>query len=204
MSQCPISPTYSSGAALQRTAARPVRPSVSRRNSSSASCTEIAYVPLPPDVDPAFMFIVRTLTKPADVGIRLMDCMAADFVRAVKHADVKIDVQKMFPEGKVVVQRGYFPGESSPPSLEVDVNTDGASAFTWGDLLSLIVRQQHQPTIQDESPGAAEGELWANGLPPYEQIWVVAIRRSTGASGVVRYFPELEVRVPFTQLREGS
>ena len=89
-----------------------VRPSISRRSSSSADTTEVACVPLPPDVDAAFVFIIRTIpqtdaTVQTDVGIRLQDCLDDDFVNTVEHADVKIDASKMFPGGKVAVQRGY-------------------------------------------------------------------------------------------------
>ena len=87
-----------------------VRPSISRRSSSSADTTEVACVPLPPDVDAAFVFIIRTIPKTdatvqTDVGIRFQDCLDDDFVNTVEHADVKIDASKMFPGGKVAVQR---------------------------------------------------------------------------------------------------
>ncbi|TFK93811.1 hypothetical protein K466DRAFT_594096 [Polyporus arcularius HHB13444] len=204
MSQSPISPTYSSGFALQRTAARPVRPSVSRRNSSTTGCTETTCVPLPSDVDP-WTFVVRTQAEPADVGIRLANSVpvGADYLRvAVEHADVTINVQKMFPGGKVVVQRGYFPAENVPLSLEVDVKADGASDFTWGDLLSLILRQQCEAAVQGEESVAGAADSGVNGVPSYENVWVVAIRRSDGADGTVRYFPELQVRLPVKQLRD--
>ena len=72
----------------------------------------MACVPLPPDVDAAFVFIIRTIpqtdaTVQTDVGIRLQDCLDDDFVDTVEHADVKIDASKTFPGGKVAVQRGY-------------------------------------------------------------------------------------------------
>ena len=72
----------------------------------------MACVPLPPDVDAAFVFIIRTIpqtdaTVQTDVGIRLQDCLDDDFVNTVEHADIKIDASKMFPGGKVAVQRGY-------------------------------------------------------------------------------------------------
>ncbi|RDX46230.1 hypothetical protein OH76DRAFT_891341 [Lentinus brumalis] len=205
MSQSPISPTYSSGFALQRTAARPVRPPVSRRNSSTTGCTETTCVPLPSDVDTDWTFVVRTPAGPADVGIRLADSVlvGADYLRvAVEHADVTINVQKMFPGGKVFVQGGYFPAENVPPSLEVDVKADGASDFTWGDLLSLILRQQCEAAVQGEESVAVATDSGLNGVPSYENVWVVAIRRSDGADEIVRYFPELEVRVPSKQLRD--
>ncbi|RPD55003.1 hypothetical protein L226DRAFT_563192 [Lentinus tigrinus ALCF2SS1-7] len=201
MSQSPISPTYSSGAALQRTSARHVRP----WNSDSADSIEVAYVPPPPDTDPAFAFIIRTIPKPgsvvqSDVGVRLKDCLDEDFVRAVEHADVRIDETKMFPSGKVVVQRGYFPAETAPPSLKVDIKaqTSDGDGFTWGHLLRLIVREQNQAVVQqDEKPLAVADEASEDDVSPYEHLWIVAIRRSDGADGTIRYFPELEVRMPF-------
>ena len=42
-----------------------------------------------------------------EVGIRLQDCRDNDFVCTVEHMEVKIDASKMFPGGKVAVQRGY-------------------------------------------------------------------------------------------------
>ena len=75
-----------------------------------------------------------------------------------------------------------------------------ASLFSYARLtflsfLSLL--------LQGEWPLAVAGESWQDGLPPYEHVWVVAIRRSNGADGTVRWFPELEVRIPFRELREG-
>ncbi len=115
-----------------------------------------------------------------------------------------------------------FPAENVPPSLEVDVKADGASDFTWGDLLSLILRQQCEAAVQvrrvvrnhctfeSDASSSSQGEesvavatdSGVNGVPSYENVWVVAIRRSDGADEIVRYFPELEVRVPSKQLRD--
>ncbi len=55
---------------------------------------------------------------------------------------------------------------------------------------------------QGDWPLAIAGELWENGLPPFDNVWVTAIRRSNGADGRVRWFPELEVRIPFKEPHE--
>ncbi len=55
---------------------------------------------------------------------------------------------------------------------------------------------------QGDWPLAIAGELWENGLPPLDNVWVTAIRRSDGADGRVRWFPELEVRIPFKEPHE--
>ena len=90
------------------------RSSISRRGGARDDCTEVTYVPLPFDVDPAFSHPVTTRPK-GRVGLRLKDCLNIEqewapnrvIMERVEGAEVKIDEGKMFPGGKVVVGRAY-------------------------------------------------------------------------------------------------
>ncbi len=64
--------------------------------------------------------------------------------------------------------------------------------FTLAHLLTVICRK-HYNALNHSSVKAPEK---LEGGPQYEWLWIVSVTRSDGREDPVRWFPELEVRIP--------
>ncbi|KAI0330045.1 hypothetical protein GY45DRAFT_1324312 [Cubamyces sp. BRFM 1775] len=162
-------------------------------------------VPLPRDVDTAFSIPITVSGEP---GLQIIMCelimkqMPSETItRMVDNANKCIDD---FVGGKrLCVHRGYFPSQRGS-EIYVSTKTPPEPGFTVAHLLTHIIRKQYDGWIKSYSRIKAKTKLMdvvgpGEVAPPdaevcYDNIYVVAIRRSTGADGRVRWFPQLEVR----------
>ncbi|KAI0750207.1 hypothetical protein C8Q80DRAFT_1344053 [Daedaleopsis nitida] len=179
--------------------------SLSRR-SGRANFTAVTHVPLPFDVDSGFAFPIQTRAHAGEeppIGLRLADCFQIQMGVALPGADgaeTNVDTGRVFNGVKENCgQRAYFTGEQIGAATPLPKDVCG---WSWGDLVSLVLRERYRVVAQGEWPRTppSRPSPRESGLPPFEHVWVVAIRRSDGADGVVRWFPELEVRIPFAQV----
>lgn len=70
-------------------------------------------------------------------------------------------------------------------------------------MQDVPLMMMHSRTLQDNWPVTLTGDTGRFiGLPPYDHIWIVAIRRSKpDVNGIVRWFPQIEVRTPAKFIR---
>ncbi|KAI0633991.1 hypothetical protein C8Q77DRAFT_1072720 [Trametes polyzona] len=167
----------------------------------------VVPVPLPHDVDTTFRIPVTVAGKP---GLRLASCAGAtkqvpnEAISArVDGAADCIDPLVRIPGKKFIVHRAFFPSQRGTEAYVASKLPDEAG-FTVAHLLTLIVRKQYDGWMKSfgrmRSPAKAEDVVgWGTAVPPdtevhYEDLYVVAVRRSNGADGRIRWFPQLEVR----------
>ncbi|KAH9886249.1 hypothetical protein C8Q73DRAFT_795427 [Cubamyces lactineus] len=104
---------------------------------------------------------------------------------------------------RLCVHRGYFPSQRGT-EIYVSTKYPPEPGFTVAHMLTHIIRKQYDGWIKSYGRIGTKVKLRdvvgpGEVAPPdaevgYENLYVVAIRRSTGADGRLRWFPQLEVR----------
>ncbi|KAI0365018.1 hypothetical protein BV20DRAFT_1125235 [Pilatotrama ljubarskyi] len=163
-------------------------------------------VPLPRDVDATVQIPVTVRGIP---GLRIVNCAwinkhmpNEDIMRDVDNASRCIDDLVQLNARRLYVHRAYFPGQTG---TDVATRHPQESGFTVGHLLTMMIRKQLDGWIKsfkrmtalvplEAIAGGGAGNLPNVGVE-YKHLYIVAIRRSTGRDGRVRWFPQLEVRL---------
>ena len=85
-----------------------------------------------------------------------------------------------------------MPDERLTTRAYAAVEKEPLYGFTLAHLLTIICRKQHDAwyRMARHEPGKPQESL------RYEWLWIVSIARSDGMAGPVRWYPEIEVRVP--------
>ncbi|RDX45521.1 hypothetical protein OH76DRAFT_943578 [Lentinus brumalis] len=153
-------------------------------------------LPLPRDVDKAFDKL--RITVGGKRGFRIDSCVGLKhkdhpnhtILNSVDHAGMVLD--QLIPGPNVVIQRGALPEEKLSVQTQAPTKKEPPYGFTLAHLLTVICRK-HYNALNHSSVKAPEK---LEGGPQYEWLWIVSVTRSDGREGPVRWFPELEVRIP--------
>ncbi|KAI0824523.1 hypothetical protein BC628DRAFT_418772 [Trametes gibbosa] len=168
-------------------------------------------VPLPRDVDPSVFFPVRMNTgagrgngqrglRPALCPNVTKEMPSTAIMDGVQGSSACIDAE-IRANAPFIAHRAYFPSQWGTEAYQGTGCPE--PGFTMGHLLTMLVRRQYDGWIRSckriNNPAKIEEIVGATSIIPpgtavyFTDLVIVAIRRSDGRNGRVRWFPQLEV-----------